>query len=365
MRILLHGAINGTNFGDCLFAGMFYERLIQTFGYESVFFYDIRPFGIGNHLKEVIHYDKRMKLSDYKKIDALVYISGGYFGDSSKSLKGSIIRYLRYLIVGLYAIKHDIRVYVIGLEVGPIHYKFVKRGIKKILENAKLVIVRNEDSLKYVLGLDVQGAICTADSALSISSGDYMGKESSSTIQLLKQVNKKIVFLHMLPYDTNDDRLINKIVNPVIKFIESHKDYCIIYGTDGGKMVNNLDFLDKLCEERNILIYRHQYTNWYDMCYFLSKVDIIVTRKLHVGILGSKFHKSIISTPMHLYKTMRFYKQIGEEDRCIEYDKLTNESIYDLLLKYAEKKVSVPDAIVELSNKNIDLLVEDLKGKNN
>ena len=360
MKILLHGAISGTNFGDCLFAGMFYDNLIKQFGKENIYFFDIPPFGIGNHVKEGLQYRRKLMLSDYRNIDALVYISGGYFGDGNKSIKASIIRYFRYLLLGLFAINRKINIYVIGLEVGPIHHKFVRNAVKKILTKSKMVIVRNEDSLKYTEKLSVQNVICSADTAISISEGDYCGKESDSTIELLKQINKKIIFLHMLPFDTVDISFIGKIIRPLIEFIKKHEDYCVVYGTDGGKKENSFEPLVSCFKDNNIVLYKHKYTNWYDMCYFLSKVNIIVTRKLHVGIIGARFGKSVISTPMHLYKTMRFYKQIGEAGRCVQYDKLTNETLYTLLDEYAEKNITIPESVIAQANQNIELLIKAL-----
>ncbi|MBQ1410029.1 MAG: polysaccharide pyruvyl transferase family protein [Oscillospiraceae bacterium] len=361
MKIMLHGAINGTNFGDCLFAGMFYDSLTKAFGEDSVVFFDMKPFGIGNHIRKGLQYRTKLKLSDYQHVDHLVYISGGYFGDSNKSLKGSMIRYIRYLMVGLYAIKRKKNVYVIGLEVGPIHHTFVKKAIRRILSKANIVIVRNEDSLEYVRSMGLDHAICTADTAISITQEDFAGKESDSTVQLLDGINKKIIFLHLLPYDTIDDVFLRNIINPLIRFIRLHDEYCVVYGTDGGKRINDFEKLDQIFLEHNITALEHRYTDWYDMCYFLNKVDVILTRKLHVGIIGSKFNKSVISTPMHLYKTLRFYKQIGEEGRCVQYTKLSDETVFDLLNQYADKKIRIPNEVVSLSNQNLSMLIADLK----
>ena len=214
---------------------------------------------------------------------------------------------------------------------------------------------------EYAKRLGIDNAICTADTSISITNEEYIGKEANSTVKLLKDINRKIIFLHMLPYDSIDDYFLTKIINPLIRFIELNHEYCVVYGTDGGKRINSFKILDQIFKERNISAFEHLYTDWYDMCFFLSKVDVIITRKLHVGILGSRFHKSVISTPMHLYKTLRFYKQIGEEGRCIQYQKLTDETIYDLLNEYADKKIIIPDEIVSLSNLNLSLLIEDLK----
>lgn len=361
MKVLLHGAINGTNFGDCLFAALFYNKLSGAFGPENVFFYDIKPFGIGNHLRKTLNYYKKIPLDKYKDIDALVYISGGYFGDNNKSLRGSIIRYFRYVSIGLYAIRNNIKIYVVGLEVGPLHYKFVKKAILRILSNSKINIVRNKESFDYLEKNGITNKKCTADTAISLSKEDFNPFASTYVKNFVKHINKKILFLHMLPYEEIDNHFVEVIINPIIKFINENHDYCVVYGTDGGKKCKDFGKLDMLFKQNNITCFEYRYSNIYDMCYLLNAVSIIVTRKLHVGIVGSVLNKSVVSTPMHLYKTARFYKQIGEEKRCISFKNLSEDTVYNLLSEYKDIPIDIPDYIKDSASSNINLLMEYMR----
>ena len=79
MKVMLHGAINQSNYGDYLFAELFSSALKKS-GIE-VEYYSHPQYGIGDFFAKNLGYSSDHK--HYKDImktcDALVYISGGYF----------------------------------------------------------------------------------------------------------------------------------------------------------------------------------------------------------------------------------------------------------------------------------------------
>lgn len=361
MRILLHGATNGTNFGDCLFSVLFYRKLAERFGKESVSFYDRWPFGIGKHLRKTLRYTKRLTLSDYRGVDVFVYISGGYFGDGAKSLKNSSIRFVRYLLPGLVAVKRGVPLHVIGLEIGPLHHWFVRKAVSIILASSVLTIARNQESKEYAEQLGVSDVICSADTAISLQKSDFYGYASEGIKLFVSRLTKKVVFLHLLPHDSVDGEFMSKLIQPLIRYMNEHDEYCVVYGTDGGQRKRDFAQLGAVFSKQGIEHYYLDYTNVYDMCYFLDSTSLILTRKLHVGIVGAVFGKAVISTPIHMHKTVRFYKQIGEEDRCVPYGMLKGDTLYDLLNRYGENQISIPRELTEQAESNIKHLMDDLQ----
>ena len=113
MNIILHGATNSSNFGDFLFAKMFYDRLEKINNGKNKF-YEFPKLGIGDFYRIYIPYDKKQKIKDLKNADLLVYFSGGYFGESNSSLKETFIRYVRYFMIGKYFCKKKKKIAIIN-----------------------------------------------------------------------------------------------------------------------------------------------------------------------------------------------------------------------------------------------------------
>jgi len=87
-------------------------------------------------------------------------------------------------------------------------------------------------------------------------------------------------------------------------------------------------------------------------------VDLIITPKLHVGIVGAALGKSVLSFPYHIHKIKRYYRQIGEEDRCVLLKDITESVAYDKLIKYCSIPITVNDSFRDLAQKNLNALEE-------
>ena len=203
MNILLHGAVSGSNFGDCLFADIFYNTLRQSFPDDNIWFFDRQPFGISQYLRSSLDYRYIMSDDDYNKVDALVYISGGYLGEDKKSLKESLVRYKRYVQLGKKYISKKIPILIIGLEVGPIYYGSLRKGIRDIIDRSVVLTVRNKESYDYcVENLNIRKAIKTQDTAICVASMDI--PQTTGKLDRLFEDAKKTLFLHV-PFGAKDD----------------------------------------------------------------------------------------------------------------------------------------------------------------
>ena len=103
-NLILHGAINTSNFGDVLFASVFYNNLNEIPDKYDVYFAEFPQYGVGTFVRNEIPYKKHISLLGQLKAHALVYISGGYLGDNRKSIRLSVRRFFRYVLPGLLAV---------------------------------------------------------------------------------------------------------------------------------------------------------------------------------------------------------------------------------------------------------------------
>lgn len=357
MRLLLHGAINGSNFGDCLFAKMFYDKIYKECINAEVFFFDKGPFGISDHLRKYIDYKNCVSLNKYKSMDALIYISGGYFGESYRSLFQSLIRIIRYYLIGLYFVYKRKPIYIIGVEVGPFHSKLVERIATKLLKYSKMVIVRNKASDDWCKEHGIS-CLLTADTALSLEAKNFDYIESH-----INETGKKHIFLHINVEERFEEPYLSNTIIPLMEYINLHNEYDLVYGCDGIPHFINHGKLLETCKAYKVSVQYCDYNNPSVLCDIINHCDVIVTKKLHVGIIAAVFGKSVISTPSHEYKVKRFYESIGYPERCILYKEIDNNTIKNLLEKYARIGIHIPSEITELSKKNIESLIVSLNSK--
>lgn len=360
MNIVLHGAINGTNFGDCLFADMFYKKLTESRPEDSVYFYDIGPFGISDYLRSHIGYTKKMKLSQYRKMDVLVYISGGYFGEGKKSMLRAIQRFLRYFLLGLYAKRINAKICIVGVEVGPIHYGWLRKVIGSICRKSSLFIVRNQESADYCKEKNLPIPVLSVDTAISVR--DYcLEQKRTDAVKKISMEKGKKIFLHVSQGEKITDEYYEKILKPIVEFVTENGPYTIVVGNDGVKENPDILKVIEYLHNNNVSAIRFCYGNYWEFCSLISEMDTLITRKLHVGIIGSTYGKSVISLPAHEYKTKRFYRQIGEADRCVNYDKLDGKQMKEMLQRYANVPIQLDEAIYNQASGNIEKLLATLQ----
>lgn len=356
MKILLNGATGGTNFGDFLFAKIFQDAVSEKIGIENVFWYNSR-YCLSDFYKEHLKFNKKKyKLND---ITALVCISGGYFCGDDKNFKDYIIRYLRYFHLCLKCIKKNIPIAIIGMDVAKPKIKLMEMIQKYILKRATLLTVRNIESYNLLVEYGIKNVYCGADTALSIKKDLYENEIVPDDIKNIK--NKKLYFHVQLSCIDGAEKQIAAINN----FLRCFPDYSVIIGTD--QYIENYDMLQRLsnkilCKEK--IVYR--YNNPIELCKVLTVMDCIVTPKLHIGIIGALFSKSVISFSVHTEKIKRFYEQIGESGRSLSMAEFDVDRATDILKEYHDKTIQVPKTIIEKAEMNLERLggfIDELSNK--
>lgn len=345
MRVVIHGATNLSNFGDILFAKLFYERCIKN-GFETDFYYD-RNYGIGEFCRKELGYYRKCGVFGLVKSDAMIMMSGGYLGEDNKSISNTIKRYFRFILPAKIFLLTKKPLYIIGVGGGPLFSKFLQKTSIDVLNRAKVLIVRDQETRDYFQQYGCKNEITvTTDTAINIC--DYILPELfvSDTLKEIMKKNK-IVLLHLV-YGTRSDELIHKKIIPaLIRFLDEHSEYQVIVSTDGDpeKDVTKLVSYLAIPKDR---VHAYKYYDCMQLCSLINEVDFVITMKLHVGIIASTLGKSVVSFPIHREKVGRFYDQIGEPNRSVNMLNCTPELVYDKIKEFYNVPIVLSD---DLRNK--------------
>lgn len=350
MKILLNGATGGTNFGDFLFAEAFQQEVGKLIGEDNVYWYESR-YALSDFFKKYLNYDKKFNLNE---IDGLICISGGYFCGNDKTIKNYIIRYLMYFRLCIKCIRKRIPFAIIGIEVGIPHNILMRKIQGYILKRCSLLVVRNEESFKNLKVYGVKNAICTTDTAHAIVKNLSFNHKTKPEC--------KRMFIHI---DPSCVYIQKKLINPVNMFLNRHHEYEVFLGTD--QKCNNEEVLEDYLKMINC---RHKQLVQYDyptqLCNTLNDMNLIITPKLHVGIVGATLSKSVISFSIHSEKIKRFYHQLNEENRTLAMNEFDENRALEMLEEYHDKKIILDESILKMSYKNfeyVEVFVNNIRNK--
>ena len=355
MKILMHGALTGSNFGDCLYAQMYAEYLRSISDDIEVLFWKNRSFGASRHVVKLCNSKVTKSL---ETIDGLVYMPGGYFSQTSNPQK----RIKRYFELGEKCLRlnKDILISAVGGEI--VRDKVFSDTVAPIVQKASLVSVRNQqtfNTFKTAFGVE---PIKLSDVILQAKYSKLSELPSNiiETINHCKQTNKKILFLHVHGRNKHNALFEEKIIPYLNKFLKD-KNVHIIIGTDyipriWFKNISKLNIYKKIDASKSVYIYKKPL----ELCALLKQCDIVVTPKLHVGVISAVYGKSVLSFAVNYTKTSEFYKEIGCSERCISLSCADEHSVLNNFEKYANIPIEIPSELFDLSKKNLTLLKEEI-----
>ena len=359
MRIVIHGATNGTNFGDILFGHLFYRKCQQV-GHVDVDFLNMRKYGIGNFLRRELDYSRKLSAKDYLKADMLVMMSGGYLGEDKVSWLLSIKRYFRYILPARLFQLQNKPVLILGAGGGPIDRGFLRRATVRLLNKAALVHVRDEETRDYFVRYGVKrDMVVTSDTAQVITKECVPELQDEELRQFCNE--RKVIFVHAVT-GAADEKFAEIVIPALNRFLADHAEYGVVFGSDewySHKTMTELKSYQALkAKHIRLAVYR---SSW-QLCALLSNVDFVVTAKLHVGIVSASIAKSVVSFPIHREKTQRYYRQIGEENRSIHLSKATQEQAYALLNRYHDVPIILSEEIRKKASMNLEAIGEYIAG---
>lgn len=320
MRVVTCGAssiANINNFGDELLARI-YQSWIEEWSP------DIRT----AHLE----FDKRGRLtpeslSMLAGADLLVYVGGGYFGEGRGYGRYRLRRHLwamrnDRIYGGVYraAQRCGVKHVVLGLEVGPVTNRLYRRTITNILTEAEDVTVRNSESADFVNAWcgDRVRVKHHIDAALSVNRSEFgAGELTGQRTVAAERSGALLVGLHLHEIS---DSAVAMAFHKVMERVEvaANRPVRFLYLHDqrkGGKHAPRSERAESMLRREQPTIETIPYRSPEETVGAISALDLVITTKLHVGIVGRALDVPVLSVPHHP-KTVRFYRAIGEEQMC-------------------------------------------------
>jgi len=305
--IAVHGSYYGRNFGDTLILKIVADW-VKDADPEMV----VELPYVASDAEEIEILGVAKGFSGFSSLSGVIFGPGGYFGEPPKpffqKLKWSAKCYKRHLSWLKRIHKYNIPYLIVGVGVGPISNVLLRRQVVKLFEGARLISVRDDVSKTFLVrwGVDPDRISVVPDVATTLRAAS-MGSQKSA---------KKIA-LHLPDVDQFVDS-----VNDVYEFVNDIADkYEIYIIEDGeGQLGNrNSGLLRALSERDYHLVY---YEGPDKLLQKIEEMDVVLTTKLHVGIVGYALNKPVISIPMHT-KTKRFYLQVGRNKYCVSPEKVS------------------------------------------
>lgn len=349
--ISLHGSYYANNYGDILLINIFYHWVKDQ--YPS--FIVNLPFVDKNRIKEMPE-PSTTGLINLLKSECLIFVGGGYFGEQPKR-KGlwSIRNFIRHGIVGLVAIVFKIPIAIIGVEVGPLSKKWFRRVVLKIVKSAKVVIVRNEESVDFLSKYGINNAQLTADAVLTLN------REVTDAVN----GSNNYVVMHIPGY-SNYKKQIEALVHDVCEGIlhsESDIDSIIFIEDSPGQYSNAYSDIFDIVSRFRIPYTVKQYIGTKEVIDTIKNSTAVFTTKLHVGITAAAYNRKVFSTYSHP-KTKRLHYQIGNSQNCVALSDLLNERTFIKEKIFAflnQESFSLPHSVLTSANKNRDVLESFIK----
>lgn len=172
----------------------------------------------------------------------------------------------------------------------------------------------------------------------------------------------KRVLLHIDSEAPGNVRVISKIIPVLKKFLKTNTEYVVALSPDqySRSQKEALDQVARSINTNNIEIY--PYDDPFKLCMIIQNSDLVITTKLHVGIIAAKLGRSVVSFSSYTEKIKRFYSQIGENSRTISLDEFDEKVAYEMLCKFKSQGVHLNESIIKQAENNIlttKKLIED------
>lgn len=360
MKVLIVGATFNSNFGDLLFSHLFYDKCKEV-GFEKVAFWQWPKHVLCDFCRNELDYQEKISIWEALRYDALILQSGGMMGEPRYSRHTTKLRFLRFVLPCLIFTLLRKPVYVLGSGGSPIYAGWLRRMMVFVLNHAKYIAVRNQETHDYYKQAGVKNTIhVTSDTAQIITSECL--PELSIEPELEKFMAEHKLLLLQFSYTKNDDRLIAEKLAPAInRFLNEHPEYGVILTTDKDTKMN---VLENSKTKHAILPDRvriYHYHNSWQLAALINRMDVVVSTTLHVGIVGSSLGKSVLSFSLFFDKAKCYYKQIGEAGRCLSLREINAQQAYEQLQTYQDKPILLPAHLRELAASNLNKIEEIAK----
>lgn len=342
-NILLHGSYFGYNFGDTLLCALFNRWIRVALNEQKKEHIKIVTPLANNQNQKAIKADLR-GISGIGNTATAIFCGGGYFGEPNPvSWWWPKRNHLRHMMLASLLQKKKIPVHIMGVGAGPITNDNLRANIIKLFEYSDTTIVRDNETAEFLRNSGYSDKLdISTDAALSLHGTDIVADSEQRIANLFfgNTAGKKIIVLHLTEFgNESNDKVLNIIREKILNIPAYNDDVRIIAITDSSprkfgllpqqksarKIVQNLSN-----DSGNVLLWEYNRMPW-DLVALLNQASLVITNKLHVGIVATALRKFVISLPYH-QKTPRFYRQLGMEERCLPLHEYFDEKAFGALL---------------------------------
>lgn len=357
VKVMMLGCLHGANFGDTLFAHLFYERCRKA-GFQEVDFFSYRFYGIGTFCRKELGYTTQKRLLDCLRADALVLISGGFFWNDKNLVYDAKMRYKRYILPALLFQLMRKPVYILGVGGGPVDTLWLRKRIVKVLNRSKKIYFRDDETREVFHAYGVKSKLeTTADTALVLRPDMVTLFEEKMLLDEMAGTRKRLLF--HLPDGKWENNCVTDIIVPgMLLFLKEHSEYFLVLSHDdirqrGQEEEHSVERIKEQLSKAGIDFYDYIYHDCLQMCSLINEMDCVVTEKLHVGVVGCALNKCVVAFPCHREKTDNFYRSINESERCVNVRVLDIDKVKSQLERFHDKPVYISDEIRAKAEMNL------------
>jgi polysaccharide pyruvyl transferase WcaK-like protein len=352
--IAIHGACFGDNFGDTLLLQLLTRILRAEFPQATIAI----PFAPPKSAAKIGADVTGIKY--LFRSDAFVFGGGGYFGEPDRGkFRWSIRNFLRYILPGLIVTCLRKPLFIVGVGAGPIASRLLRRSIKRIFSCASFAAVRDSESKAFVteIGVNPSKLTLTADLALAIADMEFREQFLPELAALVRQgvvapqFKAKIgIHFNQLSPGSFEQKMSDEMIRHFgFRSVVAVNDQGDQRGS--GASSRSLAPSSPDSAEASTCIYQ----GLAQFIHEISQMDVVLTKKLHVGIIASAMGVPAVAVPRHS-KISRLYRQIGKAHCCIPADEANAETVLSQIETVRAETWQLPRHVIEDALTNLSFL---------
>ena len=352
-KLYIHGSFMNDNYGDFL---LYYvvESIVEK--YESKYIWCSSD--VDTSYDKYCKVNRKNKSNAIKDAELVIFAGGGYFGEpANDKFKWNIRCLLKHIIPAYRVYKKKIPYIIVGVEAGPISFGLNRHLMKKIFDGAEKVSVRNEESMAFLKKINVKNEIeVNPDWIMGINENDFPIKDIN--VDEIIDSTKKNIFVHLT--SGIDTIGMENVVNDLIEYQNNNRDIRYIIGCDQAKSTqkeNVKKIFDIINNQDNKFLL---YDSPWHLSKILNSVDAVITDKLHVGIVATKYGKEVICTAKHP-KSVKFYNVINRSEWANLLSSVKSKETLDKLNNLTFNKVKINQNVFVKAENNKKIVEQFLK----
>lgn len=351
------GSFMNDNFGDYLIYQETLDCIRNHFGEEiRVVSSDVSKFYDRYTEVNRMSHKKCMEIADY-----IVMTGGGYFGEGNRKKLLWNLYFVRYYGLKTLNIAMSKKTFIIvGVGAGPFKYFFSRYITKFVFEKSLFSSVRDQESKEFLKNIGVEKKIeVHADWILGMNPQKYI--QSDYTLEQICDFDEYLV-VHIISKRTDKEHGVDLIVKEINRFVSEHDQMKIVVTCDQTKedVYKRTRELSSLFNSQKTVYYKYKSPR--ELMTILSRARLVITDKLHVGIVSMNLGKNVVSVPLH-NKTPRLYKQLKRSQYCVMMNDIHSGDIKSRLdMAYNDSSCNI-DLYKKDSEINRKIVIDYLEGE--